>query len=91
MRPISCSLQLRLKSNDSTKMVIKRKWTFGYYLTQESVVFIQENVAFIQVLIYEDWHNQLLNTDKQITVNRLHSSGTFARTLNLRKPLGPII
>ena len=41
------------------------KWTFGYiitFLTQASVIFIQENAAFIQVLIYQDWHNQLLNT-----------------------------
>ena len=40
------------------------KWTFGYYnffLPQASVIFIQENVAFIQVLIYQAWHNQLLN------------------------------
>ena len=65
MRSISCSLQLRLKSNDSTKMVIKRinaEMDVGYYLTQASVVFIQENAAFIQVLICQDWHNQLLNT-----------------------------
>ena len=69
MRSISCSLQLRLKSNDSTKMVLKRinaEMDVGYYLTQASVVFIQENTAFIQVLICQDWHNQLLNTDKQI-------------------------
>ena len=61
IRSISCSLQLRLKNGDKTL-----KWTLGYYifLTQASVIFIQENAAFIQVLIYEDWHNQLLNTIK---------------------------
>ena len=39
------------------------KWTFGYYIffSQVSVVFIQENAAFNQVLTYQDWHNQLLN------------------------------
>ena len=31
------------------------------FLPQASVIFIQENAAFIQVLIYQDWHNQLLN------------------------------
>ena len=37
---------------------------FRYYnfLPQASVIFIQENAAFIQVLISQDWHNQLLNT-----------------------------
>ena len=40
------------------------KWTFGYYnfFSQVSVIFIQENAAFNQVLIYQGWHNQLLNT-----------------------------
>ena len=39
------------------------EWTFGYYIffSQVSVVFIQENAAFNQVLTYQDWHNQLLN------------------------------
>ena len=39
------------------------KWTFGYYIffSQVSVVFIQENAAFNQVLTHQDWHNQLLN------------------------------
>ena len=27
-----------------------------------SVIFIQENAAFNQVLTYQDWHNELLNT-----------------------------
>ena len=26
------------------------------------MIFIQENAAFNQVLTYQDWHNQLLNT-----------------------------
>ena len=29
--------------------------------SQVSVVFIQENAAFNQVLSYQDWHNQPLN------------------------------
>ena len=29
---------------------------------QVSVIFIQENAALNQVLTYQDWHNQLLNT-----------------------------
>ena len=44
------------------------KWTFGCYnifLTQVSVIFIQENAAFIQVLNYKGWHNQPL-----ITINK---------------------
>ena len=65
IRSISCSLQLRLKSNESKKMVIKR-WNgrsdIVIFLAQVSVIFIQENAAFIQVLIYQAWHNQLLNT-----------------------------
>ena len=32
-----------------------------YFFSQVSVVFIQENAAFNQVLTYQDWHNQLLN------------------------------
>ena len=31
------------------------------FFSQVSVVFIQENAAFNQVLTYQDWHNQLLN------------------------------
>ena len=33
-----------------------------YFFTQASVIVIQESWAFIQVLIYQDWHNQLLHT-----------------------------
>ena len=65
---ISCSLQLRLESNESKKNSDKTlKWTFGYcnlFLTQVSVIFIQENAAFIQVLNYQDWHNQLITINK---------------------------
>ena len=32
-----------------------------FFFSQVSVVFIQENAAFNQVLTYQDWHNQLLN------------------------------
>ena len=50
---------MRVKNGDKTL-----KWTFGYitFLTQASVICIQENTAFIQVLIHQDWHNKLLNT-----------------------------
>ena len=43
------------------KMVVKR-WNGRsdkkIFLPQASVIFIQENAASIQVLIYQDWHNQ---------------------------------
>ena len=65
IRSISCSLQLGLKSNESKKYGDKTvKWTFGYYnffVTYVSMIFIRENAAFIHVLIYQDWHNKLLN------------------------------
>ena len=32
------------------------------FFFQVSVIFIQENAAFNQVLTYQDWYNQLLNT-----------------------------
>ena len=61
-------------------MVVKR-WNgrsdIIIFLPLASVIFIQENAAFIQVLIYQDWHNQLLNT-----VIRLHSFGTFCMHAN---------
>ena len=59
------------------------KWTFGYYnfLTQASVIFIQENTAFIQVLIYQDWHNQLLNTINFISL--LNFKESFFNYFNL--------
>ena len=34
-----------------------------------SVIFIQENAAFNQVLPYQDWHNQLLNTNFILLIN----------------------
>ena len=43
------------KSGDKTL-----KWTFGYYIFLNSSEC--ETAAFIQCLIYQDWHNQLLNT-----------------------------
>ena len=56
---------------------------FRYYnfLTQASVIFIQENAAFIQVLIYQDWHNQLLNTINFILL--LNFKESFLKLLNL--------
>ena len=33
------------------------------------MILIQENAAFIQGLIYQDWHNQLLNTINKYNVN----------------------
>ena len=47
---------MRVKNGDKTL-----KWTF-----EASVIFIQENAAFIQVLNYQDWQYHLLNT--KITV-----------------------
>ena len=66
IRSISYSLPLRLKSNESKKYADKTlKLTFGYYNflnSSEQLIFIQKNAVFIQVLIYQDQHNQLLNT-----------------------------
>ena len=46
-------------------MVIDR-WNgrsdFIFFFTHAGVIVIQESEAFIQVLIYQDWHNQLLHT-----------------------------
>ena len=84
IRSINCSLQRRLKSNESKKYGDKTlKWMFRYYnfLTQASVIFIQENAAFIQVLIYQDWHNQLLNTINFILL--LNFKESFLKLLNL--------
>ena len=54
-------------------MVIKTvKWTFGYnsfFVTHVNVIFIRENAAFIHVLIYQDWHNKLLNTINELIIN----------------------
>ena len=66
IRSISCSFLLRLKSNESKTYGDKTvKWMFRYYnsfVTHVSVIFIRENASFIPVLIYQDWHNKLLNT-----------------------------
>ena len=40
-----------------------------YFFSQVSVVFIQENAAFNQVLTFQDWHNQLLNAINFILLN----------------------
>ena len=56
------------------------------------MIFIQENAAFIQVLIYQDWHNQLISSTriKQIHVTVItvtffwyictHADFTFSKT-----------
>ena len=52
------------------------KWTFGYYncFNSRKHDFMRENAAFIQLLIYLDWHNQLLNTiNKQEALGSLYS------------------
>ena len=45
-----------------------------YFFSQVSVVFIQENAAFNQVLTYQDWHNQLLNAINFILLLNLKES-----------------
>ena len=44
------------------------------FLTQVSVIFIQENAAFMQVLIYQDRHNQLLSTINFILLHNFNES-----------------
>ena len=58
------------------------KGTFGYYnfFSQVSVIFIQENAAFNQVLIYQGWHNQLLNTMNFILLHVLNFKESFLIT-----------
>ena len=64
IRSVSCSLQLRLKSNERKKFGDKMlKWTFRYYnFFSSERDFHSRNAAFNQDLIYQDRHNQLLNT-----------------------------
>ena len=45
------------------------------------MIFIQENAAFNQVLIHQDWHNQLLNTINFILL--LNFKESFFNYLNL--------
>ena len=45
------------------------------------MIFIQENAVFIQVSIYQDWHNQLLNTINFILL--LNFKESFINYLNL--------
>ena len=62
------------------------KWTCGYYnffLTEVSVIFIQETAAFNQVLTYQDWHNQLLKTINFILL--LNFKESFFNYLKLGK------
>ena len=85
IRSISCSLQLRLKSNDSKKFGEKTVKIYGcsdiVIFSQAGVIIIQENAAFKQVLIYQDWHNQLLNTINFILL--LNFKESFFNYLNL--------
>ena len=90
IRSISCSLQLRLKSNESKKkkMVIKRcngRSDIIIFFTQVSVIFKKMQLSFKFDL--SGLAQLIPQNDEQITVIRLHSSGAFARTLSLRKPL----
>ena len=48
-----------------------------------SVIFIQENAAFNQVLTYQDWHNELLNTINFILLVNFKES--FFNYLKLRE------
>ena len=66
IRSISCSLQLRLKSNENKKFGDKMLTWNGHW---EIVIFFSSerdfhsrNAAFNQVLIYQDCHTQILNT-----------------------------
>ena len=52
-----------------------------YFFSQVSVIFIQEKAAFNHVLIYQDWHNQLLNTINLILL--LNFKESFFKYLNL--------
>ena len=45
------------------------------------MIFIQENAAFNQVLIYQDWHNELLNMINFILL--LYFKESFFNYLNL--------
>ena len=85
MRSFSCSLQLRRKSNGDKTL----KWTFGYYnfFNSSDRDFHSSKCSFHSSFDLSGLAQQTPQHDKQITVIRLHSSGTFARTLILRKPL----
>ena len=90
MRSISCNLQLRLKSNESKKTGDKTlKWTFGYYIFFLPQVsdFHSRKCSFLSSFGLSGLTQSTPQHDKQIMVIKLHSSGTFARTLILRKPL----
>ena len=51
------------------------------FVSQASVIFIQENAAFNHVLTHQDWHNQLLNTINFILL--LNFKESFLYNLNL--------
>ena len=52
-----------------------------------SVIFIQENAAFYSSFDLSGLAQSAPQHINKLTVNRLNSSGPFARTLNLRNPL----
>ena len=66
-------------------MVINRYYMYQilYFFSpkQACMIFIQENAAFIQVLIYQDWHNQLL--DMIYSILLLNSKESFLNYFNL--------
>ena len=75
---------MRVKSVD--KML---KWMFGYYnfLNSSERDFHSRKCSFHSSFDLSGLAQSTPQHDKQMTVIRLHSSGTFARMLILRKPL----
>ena len=85
IRSISCSLQLRLKSNESKKTGDKTlKWTFGYYnfFTPSERDFHSRKCSFLSSFDLSGLSQSTPQHDKQITVIRLNSSGTFCTHTN---------
>ena len=81
----SCSLQLRLKSNESKKNGDKMlKWTFGYYnfFTPSERDFQSRKCSFHSSIDLSGLAQSTPQHDKQITVIRLHSSGTICMHAN---------
>ena len=85
IRSISCSLQLRLQSHESKKNGDKTlKWTFGYYnyFTPSKRDFHSRKCSFHSSFDLSGLAQSTPQHDKQITVIRLHSSGTFCTHAN---------
>ena len=85
IRSISCSLQLRLQSNESKKNGDKTlKWTYGYYnfFTPSERDFHSRKCSFYSRFGLSGLAQSTPQHDKQITVIRLHSSGTFCMHAN---------